>query len=126
MWKSLLVWGASVCHNPPLSPVYLWTAGTVGQFVLSVHCVKFVLVLSPVALSLRTEMSSSSVECASEAVTNARSVTSRWFRKVTSCSHTAKCTSMLLSTPNPSPSDSVIQASTVPALLQAIAQSGTD
>ena len=44
--ESLLMWGTSVCCNPLGPPVNLWTAGTVGQFVLSVHCMKFVLVVS--------------------------------------------------------------------------------
>ena len=35
--------GASVCRNTLRTPVNLWITGTVGrQFVLLVHCVKFV------------------------------------------------------------------------------------
>jgi hypothetical protein len=62
--KSFLMWGASVCCNPLQPAVNLWATGTVGQFVLSVHWVKHALVVSSVSLSLWTEMSLSSVECA--------------------------------------------------------------
>jgi hypothetical protein len=44
--ESLLMWGASVCRNPLGLPVNLWTAGKVGQFVLTVHCEKFVLIVT--------------------------------------------------------------------------------
>ena len=50
--ESLLVWSASVCHNPLEPPVNFWTTGTVGQFVLSFHCVKFLSVVSPVSMSV--------------------------------------------------------------------------
>ena len=44
------MWGVCVCCNPLGPPINLRTTGTVGrQFVLSVHCVKFVPVLSPVS-----------------------------------------------------------------------------
>ena len=63
--ESLLMSGASVCCNP------------LGQqFVLSVHCVKFVSVASPVSLFLLAEMSSSSNECVSESDSNISSVMS--------------------------------------------------
>jgi hypothetical protein len=52
MGKSLLMWGACVCHNPLGPTLNLQTTGTVGrQFVLSVRCVKFVSVLLPVSRS---------------------------------------------------------------------------
>ena len=50
--ESLLMWDASVCRNPLGSPVHLQTTGTVGQFVSSVQCAKFLSVVSPVSLSL--------------------------------------------------------------------------
>ena len=50
--ESLLMWSASVCHNGLGLPVNFWAMGTVGQFVLSVYCVKLVSVVSPVLLSL--------------------------------------------------------------------------
>jgi len=46
------MWGACVCCYPLRPPINLRTTGTVGrQFVLSVHCVKFMSVLSPVPWS---------------------------------------------------------------------------
>jgi hypothetical protein len=57
----------SVYCNPLGPPINLWTTGTVGrQFVLSVHCVMFVSVVSPLSPSLWVEMSSSCDECAPE------------------------------------------------------------
>jgi len=45
-----MMWSGSVCRNPLGPPVNLWTTGTVGrQLVLSIHCVKFVLVMSSVS-----------------------------------------------------------------------------
>jgi hypothetical protein len=42
---------ASVCHKTLGPPVNLWTSATIGQqFVLAVHSVKFVSVMSPVSL----------------------------------------------------------------------------
>ena len=50
---SFLVWDGSVCCNQLGSDINLWTTGTVGQqFVLSFHCVKFMLVISSVSLSV--------------------------------------------------------------------------
>ena len=78
--KSCLMWGPSVCHNSLGHPVNLWATGTVGQFVLSHHCMKFVSVVSPVSLSLWAEMSSSSDECVSESNFNTSSVMSQSVR----------------------------------------------
>ena len=79
--ESLLMGGGSVYCNPLGPPINLWTAGTLGQqFVLSVHCVMFVSVVSPVLLSLWAEMSSSSDKCASESDCVVSSVTSRSVR----------------------------------------------
>ena len=48
-----MMWGGSVCRNPLEPPVNLWTTGIVGrQLVLSIHCVKFVPVMSSVSLSV--------------------------------------------------------------------------
>jgi len=52
--ESLLMWGASVCHNPLGTPVNLWTTGAVGQCVLSLHCVKLA---SAVSLSATISLS---------------------------------------------------------------------
>jgi hypothetical protein len=50
---SLLMWGGSVYCITLGPPVNLWTKGTVGQqFVLLVHCVKSVSVMSSVSLSV--------------------------------------------------------------------------
>ena len=47
---SLQMWGGSVCCNTLGPPVKLWTTGRIGrQFVLPVHCVKFMLVTSSVS-----------------------------------------------------------------------------
>ena len=94
----LLMWGASLCHYPLGPPVNLWTTSTVGQqFVLSVHCVKLVWVVSPPVTVILT-----------------RNVFNFWWMcirvwccyefcdvsvsKVSSCGHTAKCVSTKLGT----------------------------
>ena len=95
--ESLLMWGATVCCNPPWPPVNLWTTGTVGQFLLSVHCVKFGSVLSTVSLSIYAEMSTFADECASES--NSKIISAMcWFVRFISCSHNAKHTSIQLGT----------------------------
>jgi hypothetical protein len=49
--RDLLMSSATVCPNPLGPPVNLWTSATIDQqFVLSVHSVKFVSVVSPVSL----------------------------------------------------------------------------
>jgi hypothetical protein len=123
--ESLLMWGGSVCCNTLGHPVYLWTAGTVGQhFVLSAHCVKFVpLMLSEllsVSLSLWAKMSQSSDECASESDKNTSSMMSR-FVKHSPYSHIAKVLWCSSAHNKPNTSDSVVQASALPALLYVIA-----
>ena len=50
--KSLLMWGTSACHNPLGPPANLWATGTVGQFVLLDHCVKFASVVPTGSLSI--------------------------------------------------------------------------
>jgi len=94
--ESLLMWAASLFHYPLGHPVNLWTTGTVGQqFVLSVHCVKLVWVVSPHVTVILS-----------------RNVFIFWWMfirvwcyyqfcdvsvsKVSSCGHTAKCTSTQL------------------------------
>jgi hypothetical protein len=60
------MWGGSLCCNTLGPPVNLWTTGAVDQqFVLSVHSVKFVSVVSPVP--------SSSDKCMSESDSNTSS-----------------------------------------------------
>jgi len=50
---SVLMCGGSVCHNTLGPPVNPWTTGTVSrQFLLPVHCVKFVSVKPSVSLSV--------------------------------------------------------------------------
>ena len=86
MRKSIYWCVGSVYCNPLGPPVNLWTTGTVGrQFVLSVHCVIFVSVVS---LSVWAEM-------------HVRVWLWDQFCdisvcKVSSCSHTAECTLMQL------------------------------
>jgi len=49
--RDLLMSSVTVCPNPLGPPVNLWTSATIGQqFVLPVHSVKFVSVVSPVSL----------------------------------------------------------------------------
>jgi len=76
--ESLLMCCAYVCCNPLRPPVLLWTTGTAGQFLLSVHCVKFGSVLSTVSLSIYAEISTFADECASESDSKIISVMS-WF-----------------------------------------------
>jgi hypothetical protein len=53
---SLLMLSGLDCRNPLGPPVNLWTTGTESQqFVLSVHCMKFVFVTSPISLSVITD-----------------------------------------------------------------------
>ena len=74
--RSLLIWGGSVCCIILGLPVNLWTKGTVGrQFVLSVHCVKFVPVKSSVSKLSRNVLSSD--KYMSESKSSTSSVKSR-------------------------------------------------
>ena len=77
---SLFMWGGCGLRNPLGPNVNLWTTCTVGrQFVLRVHCAKFLSVTSSVLLSLWLEMSLSSEERASESDCN---ISSCYFRSL--------------------------------------------
>jgi len=125
--ESLLMCGGSVYCNSLGSPVNLWTTGTGGwQFVLWIHCVMFISVVSPLFLSLWAEMSSSSDECASESGCVISSVISRSVRFLLvaillsalrrSLAYTKRNTFCLF----------MIWASALPGLSHVIAQHGTD
>jgi hypothetical protein len=77
------MWGTSFCRNTLGPPISLWTTGTVSrQFVLSVHCVKFVSVTSsmPLSVSLSLWAATSSDECLSGSDYTIGSVTSHSTR----------------------------------------------
>jgi hypothetical protein len=77
------MWETSFCRNQLGPPISLWTTGTLSrQFVLSVHCVKFVSVTSsvPLTVSLSLWVTPSSDERLSESDYNISSVMSHSIR----------------------------------------------
>jgi hypothetical protein len=106
--ESLLMWSVSVCHNTLDPAVNFRMTSTVGQFVLSFHCVKYVSVVSPVSMSVSLSLWA---ECLHLLISLHQSLILISFPWCLSCkvsygSQIAKCTlTELQHTPNPTLSD---------------------